>query len=353
MNVPSVGHALSSAIERRRHASAPRGQILVMFALFLTVLLGMLGLALDVGFAYAERRTVQNAADAAALAGARMVAKWSTTNIVSAQAEAEAMALNDGNRLGASDQTLASCEYVNYAGTGLGPCSNPVPVAARGVRVQVREEHDTFFIRVLPGAPDTVVTETTATANVQLLTAPTAGPFIVCGKNTRLAGPGNNSFSILLPDNTINPLAYGREYEIHGPQVEDCDAQGSSFKGTTVRSNANDNNRAGDTWIGDTGTQAGPTRFAVNGIKGCGKNLSNDNQDGCVMILPIATNSPTPAKSGNEFSFTVPQLGAFLVKRTGANKHTGTLLQDYVVTDASSETWCRTCQGVEIIRLTD
>ena len=45
---------------------APRGQILVMFALMLTALLGVLGLAVDGGVAFAQRRTVQNAADAAA-----------------------------------------------------------------------------------------------------------------------------------------------------------------------------------------------------------------------------------------------------------------------------------------------
>ncbi|HEY8633269.1 MAG TPA: pilus assembly protein TadG-related protein, partial [Candidatus Limnocylindrales bacterium] len=46
------------------------GQVLVIFALSITVLFAAAGLAFDVGRFYAERRFLQNAADAAALAAA-------------------------------------------------------------------------------------------------------------------------------------------------------------------------------------------------------------------------------------------------------------------------------------------
>ncbi|HXG39911.1 MAG TPA: pilus assembly protein TadG-related protein [Candidatus Limnocylindrales bacterium] len=49
---------------------APRGQVIVLFALFLVVLLTGTGLAIEVGRFYSERRFLQNAADAAALAAA-------------------------------------------------------------------------------------------------------------------------------------------------------------------------------------------------------------------------------------------------------------------------------------------
>jgi len=48
-----------------------RGQTLVQVALMLVVLLGFAALAIDGGLVYAERRHMQNAADAGALAGAR------------------------------------------------------------------------------------------------------------------------------------------------------------------------------------------------------------------------------------------------------------------------------------------
>ena len=47
------------------------GQILVLVALALFVLVGFVALAVDVGHIYRERRHMQNAADAGALAGAR------------------------------------------------------------------------------------------------------------------------------------------------------------------------------------------------------------------------------------------------------------------------------------------
>ena len=53
-----------------QHSSRERGQILVLFALSLVAIIGMVGLVLDSGGAFAQRRTQQNAADVAALAAA-------------------------------------------------------------------------------------------------------------------------------------------------------------------------------------------------------------------------------------------------------------------------------------------
>lgn len=57
---------------RNMRRSAP-GQVLITFALMFMMLLVFVGLAVDVGFYLAERRAVQNAADAAAMAGARVI----------------------------------------------------------------------------------------------------------------------------------------------------------------------------------------------------------------------------------------------------------------------------------------
>lgn len=51
-----------------------RGQTLAVVALMLVVLIGSLALVVDLGHAFAQRRAMQNAADAAALAGARALA---------------------------------------------------------------------------------------------------------------------------------------------------------------------------------------------------------------------------------------------------------------------------------------
>jgi Flp pilus assembly protein TadG len=46
-----------------------RGQILILFAVFLTVLVLFMGLGIDLGFAYITKAQLSKAVDAAALAG--------------------------------------------------------------------------------------------------------------------------------------------------------------------------------------------------------------------------------------------------------------------------------------------
>jgi hypothetical protein len=55
---------------KRRRTGDQQGQALLIMVIFLTVLLGFAAIAVDAGRFYAERRFLQNAADAAALAGA-------------------------------------------------------------------------------------------------------------------------------------------------------------------------------------------------------------------------------------------------------------------------------------------
>lgn len=66
---------------------ASRGQVLVIFALGVTGLLAAAGVAVDIGRFYSERRFLQNAADAAALAAANALISGATTSaaITSAQ----------------------------------------------------------------------------------------------------------------------------------------------------------------------------------------------------------------------------------------------------------------------------
>ncbi len=65
-----------------------RGQSLVQLALMMVVLLGFAALAIDMGYRYVERRRMQNAADAAALAGAYALCQ----NVPATSARATAVA---------------------------------------------------------------------------------------------------------------------------------------------------------------------------------------------------------------------------------------------------------------------
>ena len=79
--------------------SRTRGQVVVLFALAAFVLIAMVGLVLDGGAAYGQRRAEQNAADLAALAGANA---WlldggdSTSKSAAASLAAQTVAAQNG-----------------------------------------------------------------------------------------------------------------------------------------------------------------------------------------------------------------------------------------------------------------
>ncbi len=79
---------------------AARGQILIMFAVMLTALLGALGLSVDLGMAFAQRRSMQSAADAAAYAGTRMVAKQNVDSVPTSVLNEVTAVVNSNNMNG-------------------------------------------------------------------------------------------------------------------------------------------------------------------------------------------------------------------------------------------------------------
>nr|MBC7243922.1 hypothetical protein [Chloroflexota bacterium] len=74
------------------------GQVLVIVALFLVALLAMLALVVDGGNIYRQRRQMQNAADAGAIAGARVLAYSGTAASAQAAAQEYAVQRNQADR---------------------------------------------------------------------------------------------------------------------------------------------------------------------------------------------------------------------------------------------------------------
>jgi len=68
------------------HRERERGQIVVIFALALVAIIAMVGLVLDGGSAFAQRRDEQSAADLAALAAANDYMLNSDTTLATARA---------------------------------------------------------------------------------------------------------------------------------------------------------------------------------------------------------------------------------------------------------------------------
>jgi hypothetical protein len=95
---------MAGAFTHRRTSRDGSGQVLVLFALAIVVLLAAAGLAFDIGRFYSERRFLQNAADAAALAAANSLVRGSSI----ATADADARAILSRNFAGAPNAVTPS-----------------------------------------------------------------------------------------------------------------------------------------------------------------------------------------------------------------------------------------------------
>ncbi len=332
-----------------------KGQILIMAAGFAVVLVGMLGLAVDLGYAFAQKRATQNSADAAAIAGTRALTKWSTTNLaVTAWPDASSVAT--ANKLGDATQTI-TCAYVDDTGAQVASCNQLVPPTATGVTVTVSETHPTFFMRAIPGAPKTVTTRASATAHAQAVEPNgSGGPFIMCGSSAKLLSGG--SMPIVIDTSgkySINPAAIGQTFVVHGPQIDDCGIASNRFKGL-----AEEDNNAGKTlpdwFMGYEGVKAGPANQLVAGVQGCQANT--EDPFNCVMFVPLATDNPMPKKVGSDNFFYIVAYAAFQVSDCKSPcQHQATLINDYIIQAPDGlpswtpGSWTRGAGGIIAIRL--
>lgn len=146
------------------------GQILVLFALSLVAIIAMVGLVLDGGGVFAQRRTEQNAADAAALAAANDLivnqgsSNWQTTALT--------IAADNGYTNGADGVTVqVTC--VNCPGQALDNAYDGVQVT-----VTVTAPHRNNFASIV-GMSTWNVTTTATSLTGWPNTAHGPGPFIV------------------------------------------------------------------------------------------------------------------------------------------------------------------------------
>ena len=153
-----------------QHSPRERGQILVLFALSLVAIIGMVGLVLDSGGAFAQRRSEQNAADVAALAAANdLIVNQGNANW---QATAQSIASQNGYTGGVNGASVqVTC--VNCPGQALVAGVDGVQVT-----VNITAPHRNNFASIL--GMTTWDVSTTATSKTGWVnTAHGPGPFIV------------------------------------------------------------------------------------------------------------------------------------------------------------------------------
>jgi hypothetical protein len=152
-------------VKKRSDATArgEQGQILVLAALMMTAMLGFLAIVIDVGNAYAQRRLMQNGADAAAMAAARLLAntmQTGTSDAAVAGTISNYLNLNGQGSFVPNAPTSATTGawYVDGSGArfravGSGYSPPPVPVGGSpsvwGVEVVSEKKVDTYFAGVI------------------------------------------------------------------------------------------------------------------------------------------------------------------------------------------------------------
>jgi hypothetical protein len=127
-----------------------RGQVLALFAIGLTALVLAAAVVVDGGYAFAQRRATQNAADFAAMAGTRIVGIKLTGRPAGAGTAAHVeQAVRE--TLTANDAQLASAQYVDEEGMALGNVvgASSIPNGAFGVVVTARTDWQPFLLGVI------------------------------------------------------------------------------------------------------------------------------------------------------------------------------------------------------------
>ncbi len=144
------------------HTSRPRderGQILVIVAGGLLVLIAMVGLVIDGGYAWGKQRDTQNAADAAAEAGATVLAErlgGATKTDADVRAAVDLVSAENGIDPPAAYYTVVNGSLVNSGGAVVANESaaaqvggGSIPPTAQGVRAIGSQTFETFLMRVV------------------------------------------------------------------------------------------------------------------------------------------------------------------------------------------------------------
>lgn len=268
-----------------------RGQVLVIVAAGMLAFIAMVALVIDGGHAWGQQRITQNGADAAAEAGAVVMAQN-----LPAIAEGTTLPKTDQDVLDAvnasavtNDVDILSAEYTTFDGTPLGIDVGalgalPPPANADGVRVEAKRDFATFLAGVI--GFNTLTTETDATARVGIVTQlagnnvlPITVPVTIpqCDGSGNLIDGGQpwvpgNTYTVFLCKNGPGNVGWLDWYPTPGTEPADypCQGQGANelacliktpgnppidipewyFVSQTGNTNASGVQEALETWIG-------------------------------------------------------------------------------------------------------
>ena len=308
----------------RSRSSAERkgsGQILVLFALGLVALVAGVALVIDAGNAYAQQRGVQNGSDAAANAGAVVLAQrlGGATKTDADVAAAVAFSASQNNVTQSAYYTNVSGQPIDATGAVVAPASamavgnvtDTIPPNAQGVHVSGTRNFGTTFARVIG------ITSFTAGAEATAITGKAVGgaflPVIFPVNITDCQGNGN----LGLPKDQwpiSNPGAPGQHPVGTEYIVPLCKTGSGSFMVLDLdgtKNNCDDEVRNPPPIEWDT--------FPVSVDSDNGNNCAKKMEDavnelhGKVVLVPICDNNDCNTSGGSHAQYHVTGVTAFYI----------------------------------------
>jgi len=280
-----------------------RGQVLVLVALLLTVLLAFSGLAIDVGRQVAERRHVQTAADAGALAACRSLNAGESDSAAAADARETALANLAGSPAGANATIAPDASPVYQSGHVGDPSylSSGLLINGTSVRVAVSSTLATTVARVIGIAS----MDTGARARCQLQGGP-ALP-LVARRYLNAPGPGNGFVDTLATDATS---ANGQVdtgsvlgYDVRTPASEAQPGPAMDLYGPNSKA-ANDNSFRGFVALDVRNFQSTTSRIYYNGVTAGTSTNTLKNMEGAYItdgyIGPMFPSITSPADPNDQ-----------------------------------------------------
>jgi hypothetical protein len=272
-----------------------RGQVLVISALGMVVLLAMVGLVIDGGYAWARQRDTQNGADGIAKAGTVVIqhylgdvddppsTDWNVACAVEEAADANGVELDSAEYTDHQGQSLATPTMVGEC-TATDP-GVAIPPGAQGVKATTSQTFDTFIMQVIGFDNLTATADATAVVGVPQALTGGALPLTIPRVGETCDEP-ETDFEVMEDDldGTWMP------YEI----IDEDDADGTNLAIVPLC----------DTEEGSVGWLD----------YGCGQNLSDAITDPCDAFIPIPawiqTHTGNPNNLQTEFnSYTGSQVG--------------------------------------------
>ena len=327
-----------------------RGITMVVVAVTITALLAVAALAIDGGRLFTARRQTQNAADAAALAGAQALFAYQEAAATGGTPDPTTIWTTVQAKLSQNRATTAaSCVLVNNTGNpatdlegNLEPCSTATDTQLRlaaGVQVGGALTQPAAFSNVIG------VSQYSASASSTAALEPLASvgsPFIVCGAS-------NLGWNFLNSDNTINITAAEQLQNIPLEWSQlgkgyDCNAPTSKFKGLASQNNG----------IVGPGQYEGITngnRYSatvanqVAGQTPCPADLNTTPITGpCDLIVPVAAGANTDPSNPELLivNFAIFQVSP--APNAGGIKYTGTFIAPSALAAQGSGVFGATCQ---------